>query len=230
MEILDKVPINLDMETLAKRLRLRNPNKQIEEMTQELIELARPIAKPKAIYKVAYIDSKNGDSVDIDGVRFTSRVLRVNLDKVERVFPYIATCGMELNEMTVPTSEFMKFFILDAIKEATLRMAINHLNDYVKKKYALRDISHMNPGSLSDWPLTQQKNLFSLFGNVEDLIGVRLTDSSVMRPLKSVSGIYFPTKIRFESCQLCSREKCIGRRAPYDAKIAKKYLGEKDTE
>jgi len=81
----------------------------------------------------------------------------------------------------------------------------------------------MNPGSLESWPITQQKELFSLFGNVEELIGVKLTDSCVMFPLKSVSGIYFPTEINFESCQLCPREKCIGRRTPYDPELAKKY-------
>jgi hypothetical protein len=81
----------------------------------------------------------------------------------------------------------------------------------------------MSPGSLADWPITQQEELFSIFGNVEDLIGVKLTESFLMVPLKSVSGIYFPTEIEFVSCQLCPREVCSGRRAPYDPDLAKKY-------
>ncbi len=84
-------------------------------------------------------------------------------------------------------------------------------------------------GAGDDWPITQQKELFSLFGGrekVEELIGVRLTDSFLMVPIKSVSGIFFPTEIRFESCQICPREQCIGRRAAYDPEVVKKYQPE----
>jgi hypothetical protein len=81
----------------------------------------------------------------------------------------------------------------------------------------------MNPGSLESWPITQQKELFSILGNVEDLIGVKLTERYTMIPVKSVSGICFPTEIKFESCQLCPREKCIGRRAAFNPELARKY-------
>ena len=83
----------------------------------------------------------------------------------------------------------------------------------------------MAPGSgaADVWPITQQKELFSIFGSVENLIGVRLTDTCLMIPIKSVSGIFFQTETTFETCQLCSRETCIGRRAPYDPDLVKKY-------
>ncbi len=88
-------------------------------------------------------------------------------------------------------------------------------------------MSRMAPGSgaADVWPITQQKELFSIFGNVEDLIGVKLTDKYLMIPIKSVSGIFFPTKCKFESCQLCPRERCVGRKAPYDPDLVKKYRG-----
>ena len=50
----------------------------------------------------------------------------------------------------------------------------------------------------------------------ENAIGVCLTDSMLMVPNKSVSGIRFPTEAAFESCQLCPRQGCPGRRAVYD--------------
>ena len=223
MEILNSIPVNLEPGRILKQMRLRRKNTQIEEMVQELVEVVQPLARPKAIYEVSYIDNKDGDTVTIDGVRFASRLLRVNLDTVERVFPYVATCGKELEEIAVPSGDFMKSFCLDSIKTTVLGSAINYLSDYLKNRYALGKMSHMNPGSLESWPITQQKELFSLLGDVESLIGVRLTEGSVMYPLKSVSGMYFPTEISFESCQLCPREKCIGRRAPYDPELARKY-------
>jgi len=223
MEVLDSIPVRLDVEEVLKQLHQGKENKYIERIVQELIEIVRPVAKPKAIYEVSYVDNKNEDSLYIDGVKFTSRVLRVNLDKVERVFPYVVTCGRELDEITIPSDDFMQHYWLDVIKETVLRTAISYLTDYLTRNYALGQMSKMHPGSLRDWPITQQKELLSIFGNVEDLIGVKLTKNFLMLPLKSVSGIYFPTEIRFESCQLCPREKCSERRAPYDPDLVKKY-------
>ena len=224
MEVLDNIPVRLDPEKVLKQLHITE-DKNLEKSIQELIETARPIAKPKAIYEVSYVDNKNEDSLDIGGVRFTSRILRVNLDKAERVFPYVATCGRELYETTVSSDDFIKSYCLEMIKSIALSSAISYLKDYLTKNYALGQMSTMNPGSAGEdvWPIEQQKQLFSIFGNVEDLIGVRLTKSFLMIPNKSISGIFFPTEIRFQSCQLCPREVCQGRRAPYDAELVKKY-------
>ena len=231
MEVLNSVPINLDLEAVFKRMRVRNKSESIVKNVQEMLEVARPIAKPKAVYEVSYVDNKNGDSLDIGDVRFTSRVLRVNLDKVGRVFPYVVTCGRELDEIAIPSDDFIKGYYLDQIKETAVVLARQYLEDYLKRNYALGQMSRMAPGAGAgdDWSITQQKELFSIFGGrdkVAELIGVRLTDTFLMVPIKSVSGIFFPTEIKFESCQLCPREKCIGRRAAYDPEVVKKYRPE----
>jgi len=225
MKILDSIPVRLDVEEILKHWHLHKESKHIESSLQEVIEIVRPIAKPKAVYKVSYVDNKNADSLYIDGVRFTSRVLRVNLDKIERVFPYVVTCGRELDEIAIPPDDVMKYYCLDAIKQTVLVSARRYLEDYLKGNYALGQMSKMGPGTgaLGNWPITQQKGLFSIFGNVEDLIGVKLTENFLMIPIKSVSGIYFPTRIEFRSCQLCPRESCSERRAPYDLDLVKKY-------
>ena len=223
MEVFDNIPVDLETSRVLKFMGMRSSNQQIERIVQELVEVARSVARPKAVYKVSYIDDKDGDTVTIDGVRFTGRVLRINLDQVERVFPYIATCGTELEEIAVASSDVMKSFCFEEIKIMVLRSAVAYLSNHLTEHYALGKMSRMSPGSLESWPVAQQKELFSLFGDVEELIGVRLAKSCVMFPLKSASGIYFPTEIKFESCQLCPREKCIGRRAPYDPELAKKY-------
>ena len=79
----------------------------------------------------------------------------------------------------------------------------------------------MNPGSgdVDIWPIEQQRELFSLFGDVKALIGVTLTDSFLMIPNKTVSGVFYPTEVDFVTCQLCHRERCPNRRAPFDAHL-----------
>ena len=234
MEVLNGIPINLELEAVLKRMHVRNRSEGIVKNVQDMLEIARPIAKPKAIYDVAYVDNKNGDSLEIGGVKFTSRVLRINLEQVERVFPYVVTCGRELDEIDISADDFIKSYYLDQIKETAVILARQHLEDSLIKQYALGQVSRMAPGAGAgdDWPINQQEELFSLFGGrdkVEELIGVRLTDRFLMIPIKSVSGIFYPTEVRFESCQICPREKCIGRRARYDPELAKKYRPDEST-
>lgn len=221
MELLDDVSVQLDPEEVLRRLHL-GKEKYLEDV-QEVIEIAHSIIYPKVIYEVSYVDNKNEDTVDIDGVRFTSRVLRVNLDKIKRVFPYIMTIGKELENKATSFGDILKRYYLETIGNVALDSIGKYLEDHLRKKYRLGKISEMNPGSLENWPITQQKQLFSIFGNVEDLIGVKLTDSFLMIPRKSVSGIYFPTEVMFYSCQLCPRKKCEERQAPYDKNLKDRY-------
>ena len=62
----------------------------------------------------------------------------------------------------------------------------------------------------------KQVELFSLLGDAPADIGVTLTDSYLMVPNKTISGIRFPTSVDFRSCQVCHREDCPSRSAPFD--------------
>ena len=223
MRILDEIDFDIDPDEVLHRAHLTEADADITQGVRELIEQAQQVARPKAVYEVCYVENKRPDSVELAGITFTSRVLRVNLDQVERVFAYVATCGTELTEISAPGGDMLPDYCLDVIKEMALRAALVHLRDCLKARYALGQTSSMNPGSLEDWPITQQKELFGIFGDVEQLVGVRLTESFLMIPTKSVSGIIFPTEIKFQSCQLCSRERCPNRGARHDPELARKY-------
>lgn len=222
MEVLDNIPIHLDAEEVLKELHL-GEKKGYSDIVRELVELAGSLIQPKAIYEVSYVDNKNNDTVDIGGIKFTSHVLRVNLGKIGRVFPYIVTIGKELEDRAASFDNLLKQYCLDAIGDEALSLIEQYLEDYLKKKYKLGQISSMSPGSLKDWPITQQKQLFSIFDNVEGSIGVKLNPSLLMIPRKSESGVYFPTEVKFYSCQLCPRERCQDRQAPYDKNLAESY-------
>ncbi len=75
----------------------------------------------------------------------------------------------------------------------------------------------MNPGSANYdvWPIAQQRPLFALFGGATDDIGVRLTESHLMVPDKSVSGVMFTSSSGYVNCHACDRENCPNRRAPF---------------
>ena len=220
MVSLTDIPFTFNMNLLFGTLHITRNTDRAKEF-EDLIDKVQAIAKPKALYKVSFIDEKGVDSVTIDGVRFTSRALRKNLDPIERVFPYIATCGTEMDDIKIEPGNIQKKMWISFLKSHLLQTSIFYLAGHLTQRYRVTHLSSMNPGSgdASVWPLEQEKELFSMCGNVEKLIGVKLTKSLVLVPDMSVAGIFFPTETNFESCQLCHREKCYLRRAPFDKEL-----------
>ena len=218
MKILDQIPFEIDLPALFRRMRLEADAEYADDI-RRLADAARPLARPRAIYEVAFIEGRKGrDEIRVGGARFVSRALRANLERVERVFPYIASCGPELDGLPVAADDFVGQFCRDTIKEMALHAAMAHVRAHVQETFALPKMAGMSPGSgdAHVWPIQQQKELFSIFGDVRSLIGVTLTDTFLMLPNKTVSGLFYPTEVDFVTCQLCHREVCPNRRAPFD--------------
>jgi hypothetical protein len=226
--VLDHIPFQVDIPQLFHMLHLEDGSDDAYA-ARRLIAEAETIARPKALSTVGYIDSKADDAVAVNGVTLTSRVLRVNLEGAQRVFVYVATCGTELEAWGRGKDDIMESFWADGIMLQAVRSAGTALTAFLEAAYRPGRLAHMNPGSLQDWPLREQRPLFSLAGDVEERIGVRLTDSYLMVPAKSVSGLYFPTEETFESCQLCGREVCPNRRAPFDPALFDRKYGQTTT-
>jgi hypothetical protein len=112
--------------------------------------------------------------------------------------------------------------VLETAGDLALGSGLEHVQRHISEQYGLETTSNMGPGQL-DWPIEQQRELFSLLGHVKDTIGVTLTESLMMVPRKSISGIIFPTEETFISCQLCQRNKCPSRKAPFDRALSEKY-------
>ena len=225
--VIDRIAFQPNVEALAAQLHVDRTSPYFEELASCVHE-AQAVARPKAMYRVGYIESRGNHSISISGIQFSSRVLCVNLEKEHRVFAYLATCGVEIQEWAHSLDDPLKQYWGNAIQESALRAASRALSADIDERYQPGKTSAMAPGSLGDWPLSEQRPLFALLGDTVQAIGVRLSESLLMIPTKSVSGIRFPTEERFESCQLCPRVDCPGRRAPYDGELyARKYRAEK---
>ena len=216
--VLNEIVFRPELASLLNRLRIREGSSYVEDVKRLICE-ARLVGRPKAFIKVGHIESKGEDWVSVEGTRLTSRILRVNLEGLHRVFAYVATCGTELDEWAESADGLLEQYWADAIKEMALRSATRMLQGFIVERFSPGRMSSMAPGSLADWPLTQQRQLFAVLGDPEKAIGVQLKDSCLMVPNKSVSGVRFAIEESFESCQLCAVEDCPGRRAPHDSEL-----------
>jgi hypothetical protein len=222
VEIIDHIPVKFEAGDIARRLRIR-PDRAGSSHLQELIELATSLVSLRAVYDISYVGAKDAGSVEVAGVVFRSRVLRHNLDGVQKVFPYIMTIGPALEKTAASLNDLLKQYYLEEMANVVLEQGAAWLTDKLQGSWGFPLLSNMSPGSLEDWPITEQRQLFSLFGDTEKVVGVRLTDHFLMLPRKSISGILFPSEEGFSACQLCPREKCPSRRTAYDEGLAADY-------
>jgi len=215
--LLDEIPVKVDKNDVIKALLLEDADDI--ELVSGLFYKAKEIARPKALYKTVYIDEVDPPYVTVDGVVFESEVLAKTMEGIHRAFAYVCTCGAEVDEWSHLEKDYVVGFWLDIVKELFLYDASQYLHNYIKSKYDLKTLSSINPGSgnVDNWLITQQKLLFPLIGNVREDAGVLLTDSCLMLPTKSTSGLLFASAKEYVNCAYCERKNCKNRRAEYSA-------------
>jgi hypothetical protein len=218
--ILDEIQMQVGFEGLASRLRLKG---EAQVRVKALLEEVVPLIAARAVYRACYVEHPLDGGVKIGGVHWKSKVLRNCLDQVGRVFAYVVTIGSGLEEMAQACADTLDKYYLDEIGNLAVVKGRDYLKEHLQSRFGIKGLSTLGPGQLADWPLEAQRPLFNLLGDVQHIVGVKLTDSLLMRPAKSLSGIFFPTEKTFFACQLCPREKCPSRKAKYNEKLAEEY-------
>jgi len=226
--VLDNAPLHIEPQNLLQRLRLKKGEPQAGEAFS-LLGQALELGRPRACFRLVEVGCMGEDYAVLAGSKLTSRVLRVNLERCSgQVAAFVATCGVELERWAVSHEDFLLRFFAEEICELALRCACEEMNRKIDEAIGkeTQKKSSMNPGSLEDWPLVQQRPLFEVLGGVTGAIGVELTESCLMRPRKSLSGIRFASGEEFVNCRLCNRESCQGRRADFDPHLLQtRYAG-----
>ena len=106
-EVLADIPVELDAESLMQRVHVERDCDDAREF-EALVRRARETAKPKAVYRECFVEGRGDGTVTLTGVTFTSRTLRRNLDKAERVFAFVCTCGRELDRVEPAAGDFLR--------------------------------------------------------------------------------------------------------------------------
>ena len=212
----------LDAPAVTKRIAIRGVNRDFEGIASSLVEKVTGVARPRAIFRASVVESTSPQSFKTCGVVFSSRVLPKLFGTGDLIFPYIVSIGPELDALDGGHDMLGRYW-LDIAKTMVLQSAGDSFSRYLRNNYGETRLTHMNPGELNDWPVTQQRQLFSLFDGVASEIGVFLTDGCMIRPTKSRSGIFFQNEDGFETCRLCTQRKCPGRRAAYNEETVALY-------
>ncbi len=210
MPIFTNIPFNPQTEQLQTQLRIQ-PGSRQEVDFRMLLSEALAAARPKAVYQAETVVRADGPTLAIGGIKFSSALLHEQLSPT--VYPFAATCGRELAEFSKTLTRPLHKFWLEYIQIS----ALNSATQYLQAQLAVPDLACLTPGSLPQWNLEQLPLIFELLGDAPAAIGIQLMPNCLMKPLKSVSGIYFRSADNFSNCRNCSRLDCPTRQAPYQA-------------
>ncbi len=196
---------------------------ELSGVAEELFASASRMLIPVSIHRTAYIQEHQSEQdihrVTVEGRKFRGKALGA-LDDVHRVFPYIASCGNQMESFDGCSVDMIAPYWLEELKLQALMQARDTLMHYVRETYRLQRVQSLNPGSGNTdiWPVEENHGIFSLLGG-GDAAGVRLTESSLMIPAKSVSGMLFSSIKHYDSCEHCEREHCPDRRVPFTHRL-----------
>jgi hypothetical protein len=192
----------------------------LEELIVTLIDECLSVVCPSACFSCFQrpeIDVSAG-TMKLQGYTFyLNKMVASCLQKSEEIYCFIGTCGKEMENLSRKHRQqgnLLEGYIIDIIGSEMAESVAGIAHDTIEK-YANRSgmkISNRYSPGYCRWPVSDQQKLFALMSG--NTCGVKLTDSSLMLPIKSVSGIVGAGKEmkRMEyQCSKCDAKYCLFR-------------------
>ncbi len=163
--------------------------------------------------------NKESGVMNIEGVDFhPGKIIIFQLRKSESVAVFACTAGSKISERSkklIEERNLLEGYIFDVAGSEIVEAAADLMQEKLKIMMAAEGMlitNRYSPGYCG-WDVSEQHKLFRLIP--DNFCGITLTNSALMVPLKSVSGIIgIGKKVRFNpyTCNLCEDKNCIYRR------------------
>lgn len=153
------------------------------------------------------------------GIGFSvGKIVGGQLAKASGLAVFLCTAGKGIEDLSrelMSGGDPFTGFVADCMGSLVVEAAIDRIHDTLEKQVAAQGLKITNrysPG-YCEWHVSEQQKLFRLLP--QGYCGVALTDTSLMRPIKSVSGFIGvgPLVRRAPyTCNLCDLHDCLYRR------------------
>ena len=189
------------------------PDEATRRETQAIVDDVQQWLRPRFGFHV----SQSLPAFDI------GRIIERQLKGSQAYAFFICTSGVEYEayqQRLKEAGDMVRVFIADSLGSVIAEKCADLMECCLQEsidKLGWHHTNRFSPGYCG-WHVSQQQQLFPLFQG--HTCGVRLTESSLMVPIKSVSGIIgIGQEVRKldYTCGLCNFEKCYKRRKKYTA-------------
>jgi hypothetical protein len=139
------------------------------------------------------------------------------LKNSETLALFVCTAGEEVSKRSrelMDKGMILEGYIIDLFGSMIVEEAMNIIQSKLSADLAemgLFSSNRYSPG-YCDWDVAEQQKLFSFFP--KEFCGVSLNDSSLMHPVKSISGVIgIGSSVKFHkySCNQCNNSTCLYR-------------------
>ncbi|MCG6187904.1 vitamin B12 dependent-methionine synthase activation domain-containing protein [Maribellus maritimus] len=140
----------------------------------------------------AVVDKKNNQIRTEKTVFSPGKIVTARLFHASSIALFVCTAGSEISEHSkkmIKEGDALAGYIFDTIGSLIVEKAVDNIQEWLKNKMAPRRLNisdRFSPG-YCNWDVSEQQKLFSLLP--PQFCGITLSSSSLMNPIKSVSGI-----------------------------------------
>ncbi|HPG40831.1 MAG TPA: vitamin B12 dependent-methionine synthase activation domain-containing protein [bacterium] len=200
---------------------LNHSDRHIDDMIDKIISESRRRMEPASGYKIFndLLAEPDYKTLHFGGLDFrTEKIITVQMKKAVAVAVFLCTIGPGMENWSrqlIDNGDYLKGYIVDAVASEAVEQAVEQTHNYLEaqmRELGLGITNRYSPG-YCNWPVAEQHLLFSLLP--PGYCGIRLTETALMIPIKSVSGIIGigpDVKRRGYACNLCDDKQCIYRK------------------
>ena len=155
-------------------------------------------------------------------VDFVAQKIVINqIRKSEKIALFLCTAGPGIGEWSkklFSEGETLKGYIIDVVGSEIVETAMDSIQNSLEEEMRNQGLyitNRYSPGYCG-WNVSEQQKLFTFFP--ENFCGIKLSDTSLMYPIKSISGIIGigkEVKKNNYPCKLCDDKSCIYREKRY---------------
>ena len=216
---LQDLELNLDEIYLNLGYRGETPDEHFMEMVNEILARANQFCCPKVGY--AFFDNVGIEKqiITINHIALkTGNVISGKMMPASKIAVFVATAGQDFDnylQKLKAEGDIVNEFLADAIGSEIAEASVRYVSQQIQIKATEQNLHVTNsycPGYCG-WHVREQKNLFALLP--ENPCGIELNDSSLMHPVKSVSGIIGLGKTIEHTpyaCEICGLKTCFKRK------------------
>jgi len=196
-------------------------NSELRRTAEACLKNGAGLCEPKSVWAEKRIASIKKDCVEIEGgVKLSSAFLASYLKGARSIGAFVVTIGKALEDEAsrlMAEGETLGGYLLDRTGSLAVESLAEDFEKRVRRDFKRRQLSisrRLSPG-YCDWPIEEQFRLKKLVDFSKT--GVRLTDSCMMVPKKSISavagigpaGLFTEVK---SQCAICDKFECSYRR------------------
>jgi hypothetical protein len=171
-------------------------------------------------FRILPVDIKSDahDCVITGGQTFNcQKTVTAQLRYAEKIALFACTIGSEMETLSAryfEEGDAVKGHFVDIVASTAVEQVTDKLHNHIAETMThnnLKITNRFSPGYCG-WPVSEQLKLFSLLP--EKFCGITLTESALMIPKKSTSGIVgIGTNVKKEPyyCSTCTRKECTYR-------------------